>query len=134
MKRIDFIKNLVLGMIGLLSIDFNNGNNRSLTKTNLYTKLLTINIAGFNYYDGLKIENLLNKDDSIILKREINNKYDNKAIEVYYGIYKLGYIPRRHNNILSKLMDSNKKLIAKIRHINKYESYWNRVYIGIYLL
>jgi len=134
MNRNDFIKKLTIGFIGLTGLQHIKLSNERNTVNQPNTKLLTTNIVGFIYYDGIKIEKLLKEGDRITIKRELDNLYDNKAIEAYWKDYKLGYIPRKHNKILSNLMDSNKTLLAEIRHINKYESYWNRVYVGIYLL
>ena len=134
MNRNDFIKKLTIGFIGLTGLQHIKLSNKKNTVNKTNTKLLTTNIVGFIYYDGIKIEKLLKEGDRITIKRESDNLYDDRAIEVYWKDYKLGYIPRKHNKILSNLMDSNKTLLAEIRHINKYESYWNRVYVGVYLL
>lgn len=133
MNRIDFIKNIFLGALGLSSIQSFSGFPTIINNSSKNIKLITTNIAGFNYYEGPTIENNIKEGDTIQFKRTPNNPYDKNAIEIYWQTYKLGFIPKPHNKIIAQLMDSKKSISGNIRHINKYDSYWNRVYFGIYL-
>ena len=48
------------------------------------------------------------------LFRQNSNKYDKHAILVKYHGQKIGYVPRRDNYNLSKLMDGGKELIGVV--------------------
>jgi hypothetical protein len=133
MNRIDFIKNIFFGALGISGLSNLKDTENTEVNSIKRTKLITTNIAGFDYYDGLKVEKNLKESDILKLKREEPNLIDIQAIEVYWNNHKLGYIPRNHNTIISKLMDSNKHIEADIRHININSSIWNRIYIGIYM-
>ena len=43
---------------------------------------------------------------------------------------KLGYVPRKHNRILARLMDAGKQLIAKVVH-KELEDHWLNMRIAI---
>lgn len=67
--------------------------------------LSNFNIAGFTYWDGcitlceLKVGTLLK------LVREEENKFDPNAVAIYYKEYKLGFVPRDENELISKMLD-----------------------------
>ena len=61
-------------------------------------------------YDSLSI------GDRLVLVREPNNAYDEKAIAVKTCLGdSLGYVPRVNNLILSRLMDAGYNLYAEVR-------------------
>lgn len=58
----------------------------------------------------------LQENDPLILIREPDNEYDEHAISVATtGGLKLGYLPRKNNLILSRLMDEGNLLFGKIK-------------------
>jgi len=75
-------------------------------------------VAGCQYYDWKDLEDTLKQGQPLQLRREPHNRYDHKAIEVFSGRYKLGYISRSDNQILAKLMDQNITLTARVAEYN----------------
>lgn len=75
--------------------------------------LMKRSVAGCNHVDGLE-EHLgkMEQGQRLTLLREPENKADKRAILVMDGDFKLGYIPRKDNGILSRLMDAGKYLYA----------------------
>ena len=67
------------------------------------------NVAGTQYYQASDVCDEMQDSDKkpVIFRREPNNQYDPKAIEIFTesGV-KLGYVPRQRNEILSQLIDS----------------------------
>nr|WP_072513970.1 HIRAN domain-containing protein [Ndongobacter massiliensis] len=61
-------------------------------------------LAGFAYYDGLEIIDELKLGREVRLVKELGNPYDEKAVAIYYGDKKLGYIPASHNSMISTLL------------------------------
>jgi len=61
-------------------------------------------IAGFTYWDGLKALPALCPGSVLTLKGEPDNPYDPDAVALYYKKYKLGYIPRTDNSLISKFV------------------------------
>lgn len=132
MRRMDFIKKLsyIWTGIGLLSVN-NKLHGYEIHKNTI--KIIDFYIAGYVYYDGENIENRIGKNEILTIKRESTNIHDSYAIEIYWNNYKLGYVPRQHNEILAKIMDSDINLYAKIKSINKSDPTWERVIIEIYM-
>ena len=62
-------------------------------------------VAGFTYWDGCMALEELKIGTPLRLKRELENRFDPQAVAIYYGDYKLGYIPREENSVVSKLLD-----------------------------
>ena len=76
-------------------------------------------IAGTSFLDDKALLESLKENDHLILRREVDNKFDEKAILVLnQNNQKLGYIPRKDNEIFSRLLDAGKILTASIKEIN----------------
>lgn len=99
-------------------------------ESNIY--LQTVLVAGFKYYIEENITLL--EGEKVILKREVDNKYDKYAIELYTEKnQKIGYIAKRNNKIFSRLMDAGKILYGEIRTINYYFEEIEEIWIKIFL-
>ncbi|MDO5849488.1 MAG: HIRAN domain-containing protein [Methanobrevibacter sp.] len=80
--------------------------------------LIRVYVAGSYYYifeDSIVDE--LEEGNDVRLMREANNEHDKKAIMMLHKGKKIGYVPRKHNTILSNLMDSGKMLYGRINTI-----------------
>jgi hypothetical protein len=93
--------------------------------------LLDSVIAGFQYYEGEKIWQSLKPDQPLRLVREPQNPYDERAIEVYWKNYKLGYIPRVDNSVIAQLMDRGVVLKARISWLKQSEDLWEKIGIKV---
>ena len=62
-------------------------------------------IAGFTYWDGCIALEQLKIGSQLRLVREADNKFDPCAVAIYFGDYKLGFVPCNENKLISKLMD-----------------------------
>ena len=78
-------------------------------------ELLNCNIAGTTFLDLDEIEPELKKHQLLMLKREPKNKDDDKAILILTEDgQKLGYVPKKKNEVLSNLMDAGKLLFGRL--------------------
>jgi len=75
-------------------------------------------IAGYRYYEGETIAESLLEGKPVTFKREPYCIYDTKAVAIYAGRKKLGYIPRKDNTIISTLMDQGVIMKGKIQKRN----------------
>ncbi|HRP88858.1 MAG TPA: HIRAN domain-containing protein [Edaphocola sp.] len=66
--------------------------------------LSTFNLAGFTYYDGPEAIKNLEVGNLLELELEEDNRYDPKAVMLWYGDFHLGYIPKASNEIFYKLL------------------------------
>jgi len=89
-------------------------------------------IAGTSYVDKKLIE-ALSPDDKLILRREEDNRFDDRAVMVLdKDQHKVGYIPEKDNAIFSRLMDAGKLLTAKVKKIDR-KGDFSKIEIGIFL-
>ena len=89
--------------------------------------LISASIAGAYYVDN--IYDLLHKikiGTKLRFFREPDNQFDELAIVVKdENNNKLGYVPRKKNPILARLMDAGKLIYGTVKVINNDESYIN---------
>lgn len=85
------------------------------------------------------VKDIVKKTQSIVpgdilpLRREPQNHYDARAIQVLNGKEeRIGYVPRVDNTVLSRLMDAGKLLYAKVKSVDG-EYNWLRIDIDIYM-
>ena len=76
------------------------------------TLIRSFHIAGFIYYEGVFAFKELSIGTQLTLEREGSNGYDPKAIAIYYGNKKLGYVPRADNTVLSMIMDAGHSIFT----------------------
>lgn len=96
--------------------------------------LLQTVVAGTTHVAGIEeLEPFLRPGDRLELLRMPDNPSDPNAIKIYTrDRVKLGYVPRRDNQILARLMDAGKLLYARLRGKQRQDD-WLRLDIDIYL-
>ena len=63
-------------------------------------------VVGLQYYKAEALVGSMKVGERLILKREPDNKFDTRAIAIYYHEHKMGYMAKRHNKIISKMLDT----------------------------
>lgn len=76
--------------------------------------LANFTIAGFTYYDAPICFKKLKTGTKLRLKLEEDNKFDARAVAIYYKKFKLGFIPRAENRIFYKLLITGHRKSIKI--------------------
>ncbi len=70
---------------------------------------------------------------ALALKREPANDYDELAIRVETAAgERIGWVPKKHNDVLARLMDAGKLLVAKVTH-KELEDHWLNIRIEIFM-
>lgn len=88
------------------------------TKENKLVKkehLTNFHIAGFGYWEGCEAFEHLKIGTKLDLVREADNPFDPYSVAIYYGEYKLGFIPRGSNHDISKYLDMGLDDIYEVR-------------------
>ena len=88
---------------------------RSDPKERAVVYLFSTPVAGTYHvecFDGI-FDSLL-KGQRLTLSREPSNDYDDRAIAVRMGDVRIGYIPRRSNSLLSRIMDSGIEVFCTV--------------------
>ena len=89
-------------------------------------------LAGFQYYAGKSVWNELHEGDLLSLAREPDNGYDPCAIRVEWHGIKLGYVPRRENAALARLLDKGVVMDARITRLTNSHNPWQRISFEVY--
>ena len=90
-------------------------------------------LAGFQYYSGKQVWAEMHEGDALELVREPENAYDPRAVRVEWHGIKLGYVPRRDNAEVARLMDRGTRLEARISRLSPSRNPWQRVLFEVYL-
>jgi hypothetical protein len=130
MKRKDFFKNILLGVTGLILAKGAVKADTPVATQKIW--LATLFIAGFSHYDGPDAESLLQAGMPLTLNREPHNRYDKHAIEVLSGEAKLGYIPRRKNKTIARLMDEGITVKAEIKELFPDAGFFDNVKVDVW--
>ena len=77
--------------------------------------LTNFHIAGFGFWEGCEAFGKLKIGTCLELVREPDNSFDPYAVAIYYGEYKLGFIPRDSNHDISKYLDMGLGAIYEVR-------------------
>jgi len=96
-------------------------------------ELLNCNIAGTTFLDLDEIEPDLKKDQLLMLIREPKNENDDKAILILTEDgRKLGYVPKKKNEVLSNLMDAGKLLFGRLNEKTWIDT-WLKLDVQVFL-
>lgn len=84
-------------------------------------------LAGFQYHAGKTLWPQMQVGDALTLVREPDNRHDARAVRVEWRGHKLGYVPRRENADVARLMDGGQTLTARIARLADVRDPWSRV-------
>ena len=68
------------------------------------------------------------------LRRHPENEVDENAIGIYYRDVRIGWVHRRYNVLLARLMDSGKMFTCKIVGKDTSNPDWSRIDVNIFML
>ena len=84
-------------------------------------------LAGFQYHAGKTLWPQMQVGDALTLIREPDNPHDAKAVRVEWQGHKIGYVPRRENADVARLIDGGHILEARITRLSEVRDPWSRV-------
>lgn len=84
-------------------------------------------LAGFQYHAGKALWPQMQVGDALTLVREPDNAHDARAVRVEWQGRKIGYVPRRENADVARLMDGGQRLAARITRLAEVRDPWARV-------
>ena len=91
-------------------------------------------INGMAYYEADRVISALRVGDSPELRREPENRHDEKAVEVYWRNRKLGYLPRVENAAVAQMTDNGERLECSIVEIVPSKFPWEAVTVRVDLV
>ena len=84
-------------------------------------------LAGFQYHAGKTLWPQLRVGDALTLVREPDNSHDARAVRVEWRGHMIGYVPRRENADVARLLDQGQVLEARIVRLSDVRDPWSRV-------
>lgn len=84
-------------------------------------------LAGFQFHAGKQLWPQMQVGDRLSLIREPDNPHDPFAIRVEWQQHKIGYVPRRENRDIARLMDNGVQIHARISRLAQSRDPWSRV-------
>lgn len=97
--------------------------------------LANFNLAGFTHYDGVLCFQQLQIGTSLNLVVEDDNKFDARAVAIYFGEHKLGFIPRSENRIFHKLLKVGfSNFDVRVQRVDATEHPENQIQVVVHLI
>ncbi|MBX3665550.1 MAG: HIRAN domain-containing protein [Burkholderiales bacterium] len=90
-------------------------------------------LAGFQYYEGKALWDMMRVGDPLRLAREPRNPHDANAVRLEWRGEMLGYIPRRENADVARQMDLGAPVKARIVRLVEARNPWQRVRFEVYV-
>ena len=72
-------------------------------------------LAGFRHHHGQRLWSRLRPGQALTLVREPDNPHDPKAVRIDWRGHKLGYLPRRDNAAVARMLDRGATLEGRIK-------------------
>ena len=96
--------------------------------------LLNCHIAGTSHAEAAKANaDSIKPGLQLTLRREPSNEYDGQAISVLLPSgERIGYIPQKHNPVISRLMDAGKLIFARVTE-SELKGNWLHARIDVFL-
>jgi hypothetical protein len=90
-------------------------------------------LAGFQYYEGKGLWDMMRVGDTLTLVREPRNPHDANAVRVEWRGEMLGYVPRRENSDVARQMDHSAPVRARIVRLKQARNPWQRIEFEVYV-
>jgi hypothetical protein len=90
------------------------------------------NLAGFRYNAAAEVWDELRVGDTLELVREPENPHDSNAVSLSWRGHKLGYVPRRDNEVLAWSLDRGDVLRARISRLSPHPNPARRIEFEVY--
>jgi hypothetical protein len=90
-------------------------------------------LAGFQYYEGKALWDMMRVGDPLRLVREPQNPHDANAVRIEWRGEMLGYLPRRENADVARQMDLGAPVKARVVRLTDARNPWHRVRFEVYV-
>lgn len=91
-------------------------------------------LAGFQYHRAAAVWPFLREGEKLLLKREPRNPHDPYAVAVWFKNEHLGYVPRRENRTLARLLDQGIRPETTLIRLLEKENPWRKIRIRVEIL
>lgn len=88
-------------------------------------------VAGYQFHGGIALEPHMGVGDRLELVREPDNPHDPLAVALRWRGEPIGYVPRRVNAQIARLLDAGEPLLCQITRFDEQADLWERVELSI---
>ncbi len=113
---------------------FNSIFNKAAPKaTDTNNWIADVSVAGLQHYRGNDLAELIKEGDTLLLKQQPGNAYDEHAIMVMWHNNKLGYIPKSVAREINRKLEAGNKVEATILELKaiKFGRKWIKVRLSV---
>ncbi|KMQ70818.1 HIRAN domain-containing protein [Chryseobacterium koreense] len=97
--------------------------------------LAHFHVAGFTFYEGVSVFQKLKVGKKVKFELEEDNKWDPRAVAIYFKGEKIGFIPRTENRIFYKFLKVGiTQFEARIQKVDPHEHTERMVEIVVHLI
>ena len=96
-------------------------------------ELLRCPVAGFQYHQGKSVWHRLKAGALLDLVREPENPHDAQAVRIELEGVQIGYVPRADNAAIAHLMDTGRRVCARVLQTCESRNPWERVMVSLSL-
>jgi len=98
------------------------------------TLLNRVYIAGFQYHKGTEFRESIKVGDHLSLFAEPDNPYDHYAVAFHWNGHHIGYVPRKENKHLSRMLRQECQLLGIVTRNDLEREPWNGVKAEVFLV
>ena len=91
-------------------------------------------VAGFGFYDGPELIQLMKLGDELSMKPNPENLYDEYAVELHWKDNMVGHIPRSDNRHIFRLLEQGLNLVCTIRQLEPDEDTWQMCKVKVEMI
>lgn len=95
--------------------------------------LMADHVAGFSYYQGRVVIDLIRPGDALTLQPEPHNHHDALALAIFWQQFKLGYVPHSVNQPVARLLAMGVPLTARVVATPASQVPWQRVAFAVFM-
>lgn len=126
MERRSFIQ-LLFATLGMNAV----GSTTTAAKPTPRILIQETSVAGFQHHQGERLWQQLAVGQQLRLAREPDNPHDKRAVAVYRGGAKLGYLPRQANYSVAQMLERAQPLRATLIERRQDSNPWRRLRVRI---
>lgn len=98
-----------------------------------YFVLNDTHIAGFQFHDGPGVLWAMREGETVKLVAEPDNRHDKWAVRIERQGKHIGYLPRKQNHAVSRLLQQGCKVRCKITNVDREAAPWRAVKVQAYI-
>lgn len=98
-----------------------------------YFVLNDTHVAGFQFHEGPRVLWDMREGEAVKLVAEPDNRHDEWAVRIERHGRHIGYLPRKQNQVVSRLLQQGCKVHGKLVNVDREAAPWRAVKVQAYI-